>query len=307
MIKRTLAINSPAKLSLRNSQLVMSRTDNSGKKFEKTMPIEDIGAVVLEDPCINITHQVIATMLAHNVALITCDEKYHPIGMMLNLCGNTTQAESFRYQIEASQPLKKQLWRQVVQTKIHNQAAVLAAFGKPVEVLITAASNVRSGDVDNREAFAAAYYWPRLFNRFPGFIRDRDAGYPNNLLNYGYAILRAVIARSLVGSGLLPTLGIFHHNRYNQYCLADDIMEPYRPYIDRLVLDMVESESIGPDRLTQAQRMQLLTIPTLTVNMNGRNRPLMVAASETSASLLKCFEGTLRKMVLPEMQKPENN
>lgn len=302
MIKRTISVNSPAKISLRNSQLVLTRIDEVENIIEKTIPIEDIGTLILENPRINITHGLIAALLANNVAFITCDGKFHPTGMMLNLCGNTTQTESFRHQTEASQPLKKQLWRQLIQTKIYNQASVLAACGVQVEVLHTAASNVRSGDTDNREAFAAAYYWPRLFKRFPGFIRERDSGYPNNLLNYGYAILRALIARSIVGSGLLPTLGIFHHNRYNQYCLADDIMEPYRPYIDRFVLEIVESESISPDSLTKEHRMQLLTIPTLTVSMSGRNRPLMVAASETSASLLRCFDGSHRKLSLPEMQ-----
>ncbi len=301
MIKRTVAISSPAKLSLRDRQLLMSKTNELGQKVEKTVPIEDIGAVVLEDPRISITHGLIAALLSNNAALVTCDEKYHPTGLMLNLCGNTTQAESFRHQTEASLPLKKQLWQQVVQTKIQNQAFVLSSFGGEVAFLSNTARQVKSGDTDNREGVAAAYYWPRLFDRYPGFVRGREAGYPNNLLNYGYAILRATMARSLVGSGLLPTLGIFHHNRYNQYCLADDMMEPYRPYVDMLVADMVEDGHEAPDFLTNAHRQQLLTIPTLTVNMNGKQRPLMIAASETSASLARCFAGTQRKLVLPQM------
>ena len=302
MIKRTVAISSPAKLSLRDRQLLMSKTDALGQKLEKTVPIEDIGAVVLEDPRITVTHGLIAALIANNAALITCDAKYHPTGMMLNLCGNTTQAESFRHQTEASQPLKKQLWQQVVQTKILNQATVLENTGTKAEVLKSAASKVKSGDTDNREGVAAAYYWPRLFDSYPGFTRGREAGYPNNLLNYGYAILRAVMARSLVGSGLMPTLGIFHHNRYNHYCLADDMMEPYRPYIDRVVAAMVEREDDAPDFLTKEHREKLLTIPTLTVTMNGKQRPLMIAASETSASLVRCFAGEQRKVVLPELQ-----
>jgi CRISPR-associated protein Cas1 len=299
MIKRTVAISSPAKLSLRDRQLLMSKTDALGQKVEKTIPIEDIGAVVLEDPRISITHGLIAALLANNAALITCDERYHPTGMMLNLCGNTTQAESFRHQCEASVPLKKQLWQQVVQTKILNQATVLENVGKKAEVLKNAARDTKSGDTDNREGVAAAYYWPRLFDTYPGFTRGRESGYPNNLLNYGYAILRAVVARSLVSSGLLPTLGIFHHNRYNQYCLADDMMEPYRPYIDRVIAAMVERDDEVPDFLTKELREKLLTIPTLSVNMNGKQRPLMVAASETSASLARCFAGEQRKLVLP--------
>lgn len=299
MIKRTVAISSPAKVALKDKQLLMSKTDALGQRVEKSIPIEDIGAVILEDPRISVTHGLIAALVANNAALITCDNKYHPTGMMLNLCGNTTQAESFRHQTEASQPLKKQLWQQVVQAKILNQATVLENTGTKAEVLKTAASKVKSGDTDNREGVAAAYYWPRLFDSYPGFVRGREAGYPNNLLNYGYAILRAVMARSLVSSGLMPTLGIFHHNRYNHYCLADDMMEPYRPYIDRVVVAMVALDNEAPDLLTKAHRQQLLTIPTLTVNMNGKQRPLMVAASETSASLARCFAGEQRKVVLP--------
>ncbi|MCF8277977.1 MAG: type II CRISPR-associated endonuclease Cas1, partial [Flavobacteriales bacterium] len=161
MIKRTVAISSPAKLSLRQKQLLMSKLDALGQKVEKTVPIEDIGAVILEDPQITITHGLIAALLANNAALVTCDEKYHPTGLMLNLCGNTTQAESFRHQVEASQPLKKQLWQQVVETKIQNQAIVLSSFGGKVELLKNTAKNVKSGDTDNREGVAAAYYWPR--------------------------------------------------------------------------------------------------------------------------------------------------
>lgn len=302
MIKRTVAISSPAKLSLRQKQLLMSKVDELGQKVEKTVPIEDIGAVILEDPQISITHGLMAALLANNAALVTCDEKYHPTGLMLNLCGNTTQAESFRHQIEASQPLKKQLWQQVVQTKIQNQAFVLSSFGGQVELLKNSAKNVKSGDTDNREGVAAAYYWPRLFEKYPGFARGREAGYPNNLLNYGYAILRAVVARSLVGSGLMPTLGIFHHNRYNHYCLADDMMEPYRPYIDHMVAEMVEEGNEAPDFLSKEHRTKLLTIPTITVNMGGKQRPLMIAASETSASLARCFSGEQRTLILPEMR-----
>ena len=301
MIKRTVAISSPAKLSLRDRQLLMSKTNELGQKVEKTVPIEDIGAVVLEDPRISITHGLIAALLANNAALVTCDEKYHPTGMMLNLAGNTTQAESFADQTNASQPLKKQLWQQVVKQKLLNQAHVLDEFGTVANVIINAAKQVKSGDTDNREGFAAAYYWPRLFDAYPGFRRGREAGYPNNLLNYGYAILRATMARSLVGSGLHPTLGIFHHNRYNHYCLADDMMEPYRPFVDRLVASMVEQEEAADDFLTKEQKVALLTIPTLDVRINGKARPLMVACSETSASLVKCFAGNMRNVVLPTM------
>ena len=163
------------------------------------------------------------------------------------------------------------------------------------------AKEVRSGDIENMEARAAAYYWKYLFGQhIEGFTRDRDGVPPNNLLNYGYAILRAIIARALVTSGLLPTLGIHHHNRYNAYCLADDIMEPYRPYVDELVYKLVKNKGLPTDVLTREWKANLLAIPTLDVVISGKRSPLMVAAGQTTASLYKCFSGELRKIVYPE-------
>ncbi|MBP7849184.1 MAG: type II CRISPR-associated endonuclease Cas1 [Lentimicrobiaceae bacterium] len=301
MIKRTLSIGSPARLYLRNAQLMMSKKDEGGEIIEKSLPIEDLGVVILEDPQITISLGLIAALLENNVALISCDGKHLPTGMMLNLCGNTTQAESFRQQAEASQPLKKQLWQQVIIAKIHNQAQVLKSMGGDAGYLLKLREMVKSGDSDNREAVASAHYWPRLFAAYPGFQRERDAGYPNNLLNYGYAILRAIIARSLAGSGLMPTLGIFHHNRYNNYCLADDMMEPYRPYVDLLVARMVDNTVESIDILDTETKKNLLSIPVINVCINKKTRPLMVAASETSASLAKCFSGLQKRVSLPRM------
>jgi CRISPR-associated protein Cas1 len=162
------------------------------------------------------------------------------------------------------------------------------------------ANDVRSGDPDNLEARAAVYYWKSLFGHIPGFIRDREGTAPNNLLNYGYAILRAVVARSLVASGLLPTFGIHHHNRYNAYCLADDIMEPYRPYVDHLVYDITEQYGVDVE-LSKDIKAELLSIPTLDVVIGDKQSPLMVAASQTTASLYKCYNGELRKIAYPEI------
>lgn len=280
---------------------MMSKKNEIGDVIEKSVPIEDIGVVILEDPQITISLGLIAALLENNVALISCDGKHLPTGMMLNLCGNTTQAESFRQQAEASQPLKKQLWQQVIIAKIHNQAQVLKSMGVDAGYLLKLREMVKSGDSDNREAVASAHYWPRLFAAYPGFQRERDAGYPNNLLNYGYAILRAIIARSLAGSGLMPTLGIFHHNRYNNYCLADDMMEPYRPYVDLLVARMVDNTVESIDILDTETKKNLLSIPVINVSINKKTRPLMVAASETSASLAKCFSGLQKRVSLPRM------
>lgn len=223
-----------------------------------------------------------------------------PVGLMLPLYGNTTQNERFRKQLEASLPLKKQLWQQTVQAKINNQAAVLqCCTHEEVKCMRVWAADVRSGDPDNMEARAAVYYWKYLFQDISGFTRERSGISPNHLLNYGYAILRAVVARGLVTSGLLPTLGIHHHNRYNAYCLADDIMEPYRPYVDELVFGIVQE--IGHNvELTKEIKARLLSIPVLDVQIAGKRSPLMIAVGQTTASLYKCFDGELRRISYPE-------
>lgn len=311
MIKKTLCFSNPAYLSLRDAQLVIklpeiekadSLTDDFKKANEVTRPIEDIGVVVLSHKQITITSGALEALLENNCAVITCDSKNMPIGLLLPLVGNTTQNERFRDQLDASQPLRKQLWQQTMQCKIRNQAAVLRQCSDAETKCMQAwANDVRSGDPENLEARAAVYYWKSLFGHIPNFIRDRDGVAPNNLLNYGYAILRAVVARSLVASGLLPTLGIHHHNRYNAYCLADDIMEPYRPYIDRLVYDI--TEQYGADvELSKDIKAELLSIPTLDVVIDGKRSPLMIATSQTSSSLYKCFSGELRKIAYPMIE-----
>lgn len=309
MIKKTLYFGNPAYLSLKDNQLVIklpevehnaSLPDNFKSKSVVTRPIEDIGIVVLDHRQITITSGVLEALLRNNSSVITCDSKSMPVGLLLPLYGNTIQNERFRSQLAASLPLKKQLWQQTIRTKIANQSAVLVnCLGEESRCMQIWADEVRSGDPDNLEARAAAYYWKTLFVDINGFTRDREGVFPNNLLNYGYAILRAVIARALVSSGLLPTLGIHHHNRYNAYCLADDVMEPYRPYVDELVFRLVK-ESKKELELTKEIKGELLTIPTIEVVIGGKRSPLMVAATQTSASLYKCFCGELRRIVYPE-------
>lgn len=309
MIKKTLYFGNPAYLSLKDNQLVIklpevehnaSLPDNFKSKSVVTRPIEDIGIVVLDHRQITITSGVLEALLRNNSSVITCDSKSMPVGLLLPLYGNTIQNERFRSQLAASLPLKKQLWQQTIRTKIANQSAVLVnCLGEESRCMQIWADEVRSGDPDNLEARAAAYYWKTLFVDINGFTRDREGVFPNNLLNYGYTILRAVIARALVSSGLLPTLGIHHHNRYNAYCLADDVMEPYRPYVDELVFRLVK-ESKKELELTKEIKGELLTIPTIEVVIGGKRSPLMVAATQTSASLYKCFCGELRRIVYPE-------
>ena len=271
------------------------------KEAERTIPIEDIGVVILDNKRITLTSGVMEALLENNCAVITCNQKSMPVGLLLPLCGNTTQNERFRSQLEASLPLRKQLWQQTIKQKILNQEHVLRInTDKETNCMRIWSNDVRSGDPDNLEARSAAYYWKNLFTNDPNFVRDREGTPPNNLLNYGYAILRAIIARALVGSGLLPTLGIHHHNRYNAYCLADDIMEPYRPYVDQLVLDIIQCNLEISD-ITRDLKMRLLGIPMLDVVINGKRSPLMIAAQQTTASLARCFAGESKRISYPEM------
>ena len=310
MIKRTLCFSNPIYLSLRNAQLVLHipEVENNKtlpeaikKEAERTIPIEDIGVVVLDNRRITITSGAMEALLENNCAVITCNQKSMPVGLLLPLCGNTTQNERFRSQLEASLPLRKQLWQQTIKQKILNQEHVLRInTDQETKCMRVWSNDVRSGDSDNLEARAAAYYWRNVFTTYPNFVRDREGTPPNNLLNYGYAILRAIIARALVGSGLLPTLGIHHHNRYNAYCPADDIMEPYRPYVDQLVLDIVQCNLEISD-ITRDLKMRLLGIPMLDVVINGKRSPLMIAAQQTTASLAKCFAGEIKRISYPEM------
>ena len=310
MIKKTLYFGNPAYLSLNNAQLMIrlpevekndSVTIEFKKQAERTIPIEDIGVVVLDNKRITITTGAIEALLENNCALISCDSKSMPVGLMLPLVGNTLQSERFRDQLDASLPLKKQLWQQTVRQKVINQKHVLSTYTMTETACMARWSvEVKSGDAENVEAKAAAYYWKNLFPDIPDFTRGRDGDPPNNLLNYGYAILRAVIARALVGSGLLPTLGIHHHNRYNAYCLADDIMEPYRPYVDELVLQIMQEED-DYSELTRSLKAKLLQIPVLDVTISGKRSPLMIAAGLTTASLYKCFSGESRQIIYPTM------
>lgn len=310
MIKKTLYFGNPAYLSLRNGQMVLrlpqvEKNDTVSEAFkkeaERTFPIEDLGVVILDDKRITITQGLLECLSENNCALITCDSTHHPSGLLLPMEGNTLQGERSRYQIECSKPLRKQLWQQTVQAKIANQASNLERL---VHVenrnMLAWVGQVRSDDADNLEARAAAYYWKNIFPEFPGFVRGRFDDPPNNLLNYGYAILRAVVARSLVATGLLPSIGIHHHNRYNAYCLADDIMEPYRPLIDGVVRKMIGHYD-DIEELTVEMKRDLLGVPAIDVPIAGKTRPLMVAVDQTTTSLYKCLAGESRQLIYPEI------
>lgn len=308
MIKKTLYFGHPAYLSLAHKQLVVKLpgVDSNPdlpqvlkEETTRTIPIEDIGVVVLDHKQITLTQALLAALLEGKAAVVCCDVRSLPTGLFLPLAGNSVQNERFRQQIEASGPLLKQLWQQTVRAKIINQASLLhQQLGQPSRSLLRMAENVRSGDPDNMEAQAAAHYWKRLFPQQPDFKRDREGAPPNHLLNYGYAILRAVVARALVSSGLLPIYGIHHHNRYNDYCLADDIMEPYRPFVDSLVIDVMARMPVTEELTTDLKRA-MLGVPVIDVRIGNKRSPLMVAVSQTTSSLAKCFAGELRKITYP--------
>lgn len=297
MIKRTLYFSNPTYLKVKDEQMVIEYPDDTESK---SVPIEDIGVIVLDSPQITLTHILLNKLLVNNAAIIITNEKHMPSGLLYPLETNTLQSERFTVQLEASLPLKKQLWQQTVQAKIQNQALLLKSVGVDVEPMQYWARSVKSGDPDNYEGRAAAYYWKNLFEGYTDdvFTRGRYEDEPNNLLNYGYAVLRAVIARSLVASGLLPTLGIHHHNKYNAFCLADDIMEPYRPFVDKIVLEILR-EGIDCSELTREIKTKLLVIPAIDIVIDDKSSPLMIGAQRTTASLYDCFEGTSRKILYP--------
>jgi CRISPR-associated protein Cas1 len=294
MIKQTLTFTSPASLSLKNNQLVIRKKETDEVY---TRPIEDIGMMIIENPMVMLTVPLLNELAGNNVGVIFCDSKQMPRSMLQSLESNSTQGESFREQIDISEPCRKQLWKQIVESKIRNQAQLLNKYYKDGNSLKPYYMNVLSGDSDNREGVAAKQYWKFLFGS--DFIRDRIGVEPNSLLNYGYTLLRAATARALLGSGLLPAFGLFHRNRYNAFPLADDIMEPYRPFVDELVFELYAN---GETELDKSTKPVLQRIFFCDVHLGNILRPLEIALTMTTASLLRCYKGEEKKLVLPELQ-----
>ena len=295
MIKQTLYFGNPTYLSLKNKQLsILLKKEEDNDII--TRPIEDIGLVILDHPQITITHQAIIALQQNKALIVCCDDKHMPLGMMYPLVGHSEQTQKQHAQLNASKPLIKNLWQQTVEAKIENQIAVLNHINKPTLRLERILTQVQSGDPDNKEGQAAAYYWGEYQD---DFIRDRDGEPPNGLLNYGYAILRAMVARALVSSGLHLTIGIFHHNKYNPYCLADDIMEPYRPFVDLMVFELFSNQNLD-SFLDYNTKKELLTLGQIDALYGKLKRPLMVGMSLTSASLADCFLNKKRRIVFPK-------
>lgn len=282
MLKRSLVFNSPAMLSLKNSQLVIALKEIPDEK--RTIPIEDIGFIMIDNPMVSVTMPLLNALADNNVAVVFCNEKGMPNAMLLNLNSNTTQGETLRLQTEAGEVLKKNLWKQVITAKIRNQSALLNKKGKQGDILKPYYMNVKSGDSNNREGAAAHIYWVALFGK--EFVRNRDLPGINALLNYGYTVLRAAVARALMASGLFPALGIFHRNRSNAFPLADDIMEPYRIYVDEVVCELCEEGKIELNKETKARLINVLVCDT---SFPKVTRPLSIGLSITMASLVKCY------------------
>ena len=311
MIKRTVYFGNPVYLSLRNAQMHVRLPEMIRNEFlhaehqtnaVASIPVEDLGLIVLDHKQITITQALLEALMQNNTLVVTCDSTHHPTGMLLPLCGNTIQQERFLAQISASEPLKKQLWAQTISQKIKNQYAVLQKRGLNASYLVPLYRNVKSGDADNCEATAAAFYWKTCYREIECFRRFREGAAPNNYLNYAYALLRATMARSLVGAGLLPTLGIHHSNRYNAFCLADDIMEPYRPIVDEVVYKVILEYGLQ-ENLSKSIKAELLVIPGMDVMIDGEKSPLMNATQRTAVSLVRCFAGLQKKILYPELAK----
>lgn len=293
MQKRILSIERPFHLSVRNAQLVL-RDKESEEEHQR--PLADLGVLVLENPRTTFTNAMLQEALEHNVAVVICDAQHLPSGLFMPLRRNTLMQERHEAQVKATEALKARLWQRTVEAKIVNQALLLDQRAKAGEPLHYMATQVERGDATNVEARAAKRYWELLF--VIEFSRERFGDWPNPALNYGYAILRAATARALVSAGLLPSLGIHHHNRYNPYCLADDIMEPYRPFVDAAVLEIME---LGHEELNKEAKKTLLQVLHSDVRGGKTANVLMAELDRTAASLAKCFLGEARDIHYPSL------
>lgn len=295
MLKKTLLIENKTSIISKNLQLVIKSETREG-----TVPIEEIGFIILDHPEIYISMPAMNLLIENNSAVIICNRNHLPNGQFLNLNSHHIQQEIFKNQIEASLPLKKQLWQQTIIEKITNQGILLQKITGQKNTLDFLASKVLSGDSSNMEGVAASQYWKSFFETTDiAFKRERFGDYPNNFLNYGYAILRAATARALSGSGLLNTLGIHHKSKYNAFALADDIMEPFRPLVDEKVFEIIKQYE--EQDLNTKIKADLLQILTRTVYFEDEKSPLMVALQKTASSLQQCYTGERKKIKYPKL------
>ena len=292
MIKRIIEISTaPAYISVKDMQLVLKRQG----EVVGSVPIEDIGVLIVDHPGCTYSHAALNELLANNVAVVICGKNHHPNGLLLPLDTHSVQSEKYRAQVAAKSPVKKRLWKQLVQAKIRHQAWCLDVCEKEGgDGLRGLANRVKSGDSENHEAQAAVRYWKHLFGA--DFRRKRDGSPPNGMLNYGYTVLRAAVARALCGGGLHPSFGLHHHNRYNAYPLADDMMEPFRPLMDYQVFQYWQQ---GEGGITPEVKKALLGVLSQDVFLAGEKRPLMNALHFLSANLYRSLAGEEQALVIP--------
>ncbi|AFR35685.1 type II CRISPR-associated endonuclease Cas1 [Riemerella anatipestifer] len=295
MLYRSIYIGNPAYLKLKDQQMKIICPETKAEKG--SISVEDLGLLMLDHFQITISHQLIQKLMGNNVVVISCDAHHLPHGIMLPLYGHSEYSERVKYQLEASEPLKKNLWKQVVESKINNQSEVLKRLGNYYEPMLEYKEQVKSGDTTNMEGIAAQHYWKYLIA--PDFLRERFGDSPNQFFNFGYSVLRSIVARAIVETGLLPVLGIFHKNKYNPYCLADDLMEPYRPFVDFLVMEWLENYPES-EELTKDFKAFMLNIATLDVRIENKLRPLIVAVKTSVVSVYKCYTGEKRQLSVPE-------
>jgi CRISP-associated protein Cas1 len=295
MIRKTVEIATPGtRLSVAHSQLVIERPEQK----KATVPIEDIGVLVVDDRRATYTQAVFVELLAAGATVMVSGPDHLPAGMMLPLDAHHVQTERHRAQVDASEPAKKQIWRSLISAKLAQQGHVLTHFSCEDAGLLAMSKRVRSGDPDNLEAQGAQRYWPRLFGK--EFRRDRGVDGVNALLNYGYAIIRAATARAIVASGLIPSLGVFHKNRSNPFCLADDLMEPYRPFVDWRVRLSVPDGEAAPSLDERGTRTALLSLFNETILLGGKRTPLLLALQTSATSLCRALTSAERTLALPE-------
>ena len=298
-MKRTLYFVNPCRLSLKDCQLIIHKDEESATT---SVPIEDIGIFIIENQQVSITIPLISALSQNNVSVIFCNDRHLPQAILHNLETNGWEGQILRLQADASEPLRKNAWKQVVECKIKNQSILLNKLKKEGGILKPYYTSVKSGDSDNREGTAAKLYWKELFG--DDFIRDRNSNGINSLLNYGYTILRAATARALMGSGLMPSLGLYHHNRGNAFPLADDIMEPYRPFVDEIVYELCEEGLLD---LTIETKMRLIGILNRDTRCHDYLKPLSLALSMSTASLAKYYNKEISKLSFPTLPSYEHD
>jgi CRISPR-associated protein Cas1 len=293
MSGRTIEITSPARLSLKHRQLVIAREDGTAP----SVPLEDLGLLIVDQPQVTYTHAVMAALAEAKVAIVLCGADHMPAAVLLPYAANALAGERLRAQLACPKPLAKRLWQAMIACKLRRQADLLVRATGEHAALRAMADRVRSGDPDNLEAQGAQRYWPRLLGE--KFRRDRGGDAPNHLLNYGYAVLRAATARAVVGAGLLAGLGVFHSNRGDAFALASDLMEPFRPFVDGIVWELVQA-GLAEGDLDRTRKAHLLAVLNIGVAMDSQAMPLSLALHRAAATLAESFATRTLALRLPE-------